>query len=171
MAWLAGLCDLTAGGERKIHLQSSICYEKEGKTIPDFYPCFTSPKNPHHHTISCGDSQPSANALHSCCLLSFSLCEHFFPFIPFLSAIVSPTILWALPTTSSSPCCQIQQDQNRSHAEKPTALSVVLVHGTGSPGSCSSSTGWFSDFSDTWSKTFLAYQVPWTIKLWIEIIL
>lgn len=36
MVLLAGLCGLTAGGERKIHLQSSTYYEIEGKAISDF---------------------------------------------------------------------------------------------------------------------------------------
>ena len=107
-----------------------------------------------------------------CHLLSFSFCEHFFPFIPFLFAIVSLTILWAVHTTSSSLCCQTWQDQHRSRAEKTAAFSVMMVHGRASPGSCSSSTGWFPNCLDTWVKTFLlGYEAPWITKFWTELIL
>lgn len=142
---------LTARGERKIHLQSSpndgtvfsptLKYKEKlslSFTLILSLQSITVPQHNHFRIASYRDSQPSANTPHSCCLLlAFSLCERFFPFIPFVSAIVSLTILWAIPTTSSSLCCQIRQDQERSPAEKPAALSVMLVHGTVSPGSCS----------------------------------
>lgn len=82
------------------------------------------------------------------------------PFTAAATLLLSPSISISFHSSlffllkGPSLCCPMQQDQNRSQAEKPAALSVMF-HGTVSPGSCSSSTGWFSNLFDTSAKTFL----------------
>lgn len=111
------------------------------------------------NTIIFMTSLAGISNLHSCCcLLTFSLYKHS------LHSSLFSLIMGLLPCSElypppSSLCCQIWQDQCRSQAEKPDALSVVFVHVLVTSGSCSSSTGWFSYSLNTWTE-----RVLWVIS-------
>lgn len=112
-----------------------------------------------------------SNLLSCCCLLTFPLYKHFWPFIPFLPDNGSLTMLWVLPTTLITVLPNLA-----GLVQIPSWKTWCLVCGV-CPCPCEC---WELHHFNRMvlklleylgQKIFVGHQLPWTTNLWSEIVL